>query len=248
MPEILVYIAVCNPSAKFYFGITSNYLKRRVSRHISSASRGASNCRLHRAIRKYGPGSFTWHEITSVSTWEKACEIEKFLIQFFDTTDREVGYNLTSGGEGSWGLTPSDIAKKKISDKLKSWHQSDDPSAARLRAKVSSVRKSMAMSDETRTKISLASTHRTLSAESRAKLSESKRKYTDSIVATVTSEAKIIGFHAAERKFGIPRQTITRWLWSSEHLEESRQKARVNSKKWYHLNHLSPCSVSVVPD
>jgi group I intron endonuclease len=242
MPEILVYVAVCNPSAKFYFGITSAPFERRVNRHLSSSRQRVVNCKFHKAICKYGADKFTWSKVTTVSTWEEACEIEKYLIQTFDTTNDEFGYNTTSGGDGSWGKSPSESTREKISVKLKAWHRSGDPAAAKQRETVRAIRKSTVTLDSTRAKISLASTKRTLSAESRAKLSESKRKYTDELIAAVTSEAKVIGFRAAERKFGIPRPTISRWLWSSEHLEVSRQKARVNSKKWYHLNHLSPCS------
>lgn len=243
MPDILVYVAVCNQNSKLYFGITAVSLGRRVSRHLSYARRDQVKCKLHRAIRKYGPDSFTWHVIDSVETWEEACEAERLLIKTFDTTNDESGYNMTSGGDGSLGLAVSDAARKKISSKLKAWHQSDDPSAASLRSKVSAVRKATITSTETRRKISLTSTQRVLSAESRSKLSESKRKYSSTIRTEVTSEAKVIGLHAAERKFGVPRQTISRWLWGSDRLEESRRKSRVRSKKWYRINHLSSCSV-----
>lgn len=241
MPDVLVYVAVCNPSSKLYFGITTSSLKRRVCRHLSYARRGSTQ-KFHRAIRKYGSDSFTWHVIDSVGTWEEACEAERLLIQTFDTNN-ESGYNMTSGGEGSWGLPVSDTAKKKISSKLKAWHQSGSTEAANLRAKISASRKSTVTSDETRRKISLTSTQRTLSAESRSKLSESMRKYSDEIRNQVTSEARSTSLHAAERKFGIPRQTISRWLFSPDLLEESRRKSRLQSKRWYQINHLSSCSV-----
>lgn len=243
MPDILVYVAVCNPNSKLYFGITAVSLERRVSRHLSYARRDQVKCKFHRAIRKYGPDSFTWHVVDSVETWGEACEAERLLVKTFDTTNDESGYNMTSGGDGSLGLAVSDAAKKKISSKLKAWHQSDDPSARALREKISYARKSIPASTETRRKISLTSTQRTLSAESRSKLSASKRKYSDAQVALITSEAKVIGFNAAEKKFGVPRQTISRWLWGSDRLEESRRKARENSKRWYQINHLSSCSV-----
>ena len=137
MPDILVYVAVCNPSSKLYFGVTAASLKRRVSKHLSYARRGSTQ-KFHRAIRKYGEGSF--------------------------------------------------------------------------------------------------------SAESRSKLSESKRKYSDDVRAEVISEALTTSLHAAERRFGIPRQTISRWLLSPDRLEESRRKSRLISNRWYRLNHLSPCS------
>lgn len=242
MPDILVYVAVCNPRSKLYFGITSATFERRVSRHLSYARRDPGKCKFHRAIRKYVQENFCWHIVDSVWSWEEACEAERFLIKTFDTTNDELGYNMTSGGEGSWGLALSDDTKEKISSKLKSWHKSGDPVAVALREKVSTVRKSTIASPETRRRISLTSAQRTLSAESRSKLSKSKRKYSDDQIALITSEAKVIGFRAAERKFGVPCQTIRRWLWSSDRLEESRRKAREYSKKWYRINHLSPCS------
>ena len=120
MPEILVYVAVCNPSAKFYFGITSASFERRVSRHLSSSRQSSPNYRFHKAIRKYGPDSFVWHKLTTVPTWEEACEIEKFLIRTFDTTNNEFGYNSTAGGEGSWGTTHS---RQKARVNSKKWYR-----------------------------------------------------------------------------------------------------------------------------
>lgn len=241
MPDVLVYVAVCNPSSKLYFGITSSPLKRRVSRHLSCARRGSIQ-KFHRAIRKYGSDNITWHVVGSVGTWEEACEAERVLIKTFDTLNDEFGYNMTSGGDGSFGLPVSNDAKRKISSKLKAWHQSGAPEAAALRSKVSATRKVSIASAETRKKISLTSTQRSLSVEARSKISEAKRKYSNAVRDEVISEARSIGLHAAERKFGIPRPTIRRWLSSPDRLEELRRKVRLTSKRWYRINHLSPCS------
>jgi hypothetical protein len=51
-------------------------------------------------------------------SWENACELEEFLISLYGRIDLKTGTlcNLTNGGDGSKGCTPSKETKNKISN------------------------------------------------------------------------------------------------------------------------------------
>jgi hypothetical protein len=177
---------------------------------------------------KYSVEGFVWEAVDCVPTWEAACLREIALIKEYDARNPLLGYNLTGGGDGALGLSPPQKSRAKISSSLKAWHASGDPKAAALRDKVSQTRKTFPTSLETRLKKAADGRRRrgTFSPESCAKLSASKRLYSDAVVTEVTAFALEHGFRAAERKFGIPRPTIRRWTHSPEKKAEENRKMR----------------------
>jgi len=222
--EAVVYVATCSVNGKIYIGITSKNLKVRKRAHLNSASRG-SPYYFHRALRKYGANAFVWEVVAHVPTWQAACAREIALIQQYDTRNPQKGYNSTSGGEGSLGVRAPDSVLEQISQTLKAWHASDDQKAKALREKVSHTKRGSVSSLETRLKQAEGSRNRPpLSDASRAKLSASKRKYSDEVVTEVTAYALEHGFRAAERQYGIPRPTIRRWTWDLERLIQEKSK------------------------
>jgi hypothetical protein len=54
-------------------------------------------------------------------TWEDACELEKILISYYGRRDLGLGtlVNMTDGGDGTIGFTPTDEMNRKRSEKLK---------------------------------------------------------------------------------------------------------------------------------
>ena len=52
--------------------------------------------------------------------WEDACELEKILISYYGRRDLGLGtlVNMTDGGDGTIGFTPTDEMNKKRSEKL----------------------------------------------------------------------------------------------------------------------------------
>ena len=71
------------------------------------------------AIEKYGWNNFTHEIVADNLTKEKANELEMSLIKQFDTTNRDNGYNVTAGGEGTLGYHLSEETKQKISQRKK---------------------------------------------------------------------------------------------------------------------------------
>ena len=97
-----IYKAVNTNNDKCYIGFDSNWPKR-VKTHKQRVNEG-SNCYFHNAIRKYGWESFQW-EVLYQSLDKNHClnEMESYFIQFYDSKNN--GYNMTFGGEGSFGRT-----------------------------------------------------------------------------------------------------------------------------------------------
>lgn len=61
---------------------------------------------LYKAFRKYGLENFSFEIIEEVDNLEKINEREKYWIEYYNTFNKEKGYNLTVGGDG--GITCED--------------------------------------------------------------------------------------------------------------------------------------------
>lgn len=87
------------PNGKCYIGL-SNQIRTRIKEHINKDYREHPNLPISKAINKYG--------ITDVEILEEVQgdrqllqEREKYWIQYYDSTNREKGYNLSPGGDGT---------------------------------------------------------------------------------------------------------------------------------------------------
>ena len=148
--NMIAYLITNTVNGHKYVGITSKTLARRWSNHKASAASGGQHA-LHRALRKYGEGSFTVERVCSCDTAIELMEIEKELIRKYETRSPR-GYNMTDGGDGTPGLTHTVVAREKIGAYWRGKHRSA----------------------ETKRKISEAHKGKHLSAEHRRKLSEAK--------------------------------------------------------------------------
>lgn len=67
---------------------------------------------IKKAIEKYGIQNFTKEVIDKAETKEELSEKEKYWILHFNSTDKNIGYNISNGGDG--GDTISNNPNKKI--------------------------------------------------------------------------------------------------------------------------------------
>ena len=106
-----VYIHI-TPSNKRYIGITSRAPEQRWNN-----GEGYSNSKyFYRAIKKYGWENIQHIIISENLSFEEAAEQEKALIKKYDTTNRNNGYNICSGGQDGWiGVHHTEETKKKMS-------------------------------------------------------------------------------------------------------------------------------------
>ena len=94
---------------------------------------------IKRAHEKYGLENFTKTVIETCEDRETLCEREKYWIQYYNSTDLEIGYNITSGGDG--GDTYSNLPEEQMNE---------------IRQKLSEVMKKRVFSEEHRRKLSEA--------------------------------------------------------------------------------------------
>lgn len=74
---------------------------------------------LIRAIKKYGIENFTKEIIDTAETKDDLSEKEKYWISFYNSTEREIGYNISKGGDGGDTISNNpnrDIIAKKLSE------------------------------------------------------------------------------------------------------------------------------------
>ena len=111
-----VYKITNKITGKIYIGITNQGSGARY-RHHWYESRIGEPSPIHRSMAKYGEDNFTLDIIDFAETYEELKEKEKFWIKKFNSTDRNIGYNLTEGGDGTFGRTHSEETKEKIRQK-----------------------------------------------------------------------------------------------------------------------------------
>jgi len=150
----IIYCAI-SPSEKKYYGKTVRTLAARKREH----SRNTNHWVFTDALRKYGVDNFKWIIIESIEAYDrkslkyKLDEREKYWIAKDNTQDREFGYNMTKGGDGTFGYRRefSEEHKRKISEALRGKKLSED-----LKKEISNILKGKKKSKEGRMKMSRA--------------------------------------------------------------------------------------------
>lgn len=96
-----------------YIGLTTQGAKVRYLHHLYEA-RSGSSFPIHRSIRKHGEGSFELEILAEATSTEELKELEIKFISELNSTNRELGYNLTLGGDGTLGRKHSEETKAKL--------------------------------------------------------------------------------------------------------------------------------------
>ena len=100
-----------SPSGKVYIGITSRTVKQRWNNGI-----GYKHCRaMYGAIKKYGWENIQKEILLENTTETEAKALEMMLIKLCRSNEREYGYNLTEGGDGTKGHITSEETRRKMS-------------------------------------------------------------------------------------------------------------------------------------
>jgi group I intron endonuclease len=183
---MLIYKITNTLNGKVYIGLTTTSLAERFRDHKSRARTGADSL-LCRAMRKYGVDVFTAEVLTTVETREDLVKAEQRFIAEYGAMDRSQGYNMTAGGEGTWGRAYSEETRAKMSAAAKR-QMLDEEMRARLsaatklqmadeamRARLAELRRGKGLSQETRDKISAAMKARPYDPERCAKIADALR-------------------------------------------------------------------------
>ena len=136
---------------------------------------------IRKAEKKYGKENFTKEYLAFCDTEEKLNWFEKFYIKKYKA--REVGYNLTNGGDGHLGFIMTEETKQKLSEANKGKTLSEEtkqklrkPKTEETKQKLSEAKKGKTFSEEHKQKLSEAKKGKTLSEEHKRKLSEVTKK------------------------------------------------------------------------
>jgi group I intron endonuclease len=111
-----VYKITNKVTGKIYIGITNQGSGARYRHHWYEARIGES-APIHKSMAKYGEENFTLEIIDFADTYEELKEKERFWIKELNSMDRKIGYNLTEGGDGTFGRMHSEETKEKIRQK-----------------------------------------------------------------------------------------------------------------------------------
>lgn len=163
-----IYIITNKINGKIYIGKHS-------TNNLDDGYMG-SGVLILKAEQKYGIENFTKEYLAFCDTEETLNYLERFYIKKYKA--REVGYNLTDGGDGKLGNKHSEATLLKMSNSLKgreAWNKgktgiySDE---TRKKICDSHKGKTHSVSDETKIKISQSEKGKIVSLETRKKLSE----------------------------------------------------------------------------
>ena len=123
-----------------------------------------------KAEKKYGLENFTKEYLAFCDTEEKLNWFEKFYIKKYKA--KEVGYNLTDGGDGHLGFIMTEETKQKLSEAKKGKTFSKEH-----KQKLSEAKKGKTLSEEHKQKISEAKKGKTLSEETKQKISDAMKSW-----------------------------------------------------------------------
>ena len=131
------------PSGKKYFGVTSTTANQR----WKNGKGYKENKYFTNAIEKYGWDNIAHIILAEGLTSFEADLFEIFCIAYYDTMNRDIGYNLTSGGRSHFHHTEE--SKQKISERHKGKALSEES-----KQKISERHKGRAFSEEHKQKLS----------------------------------------------------------------------------------------------
>jgi group I intron endonuclease len=115
----IIYKATNKINGKVYIGQTTQGLHKRKSKQIyDSKNKKYGGSIFLRAINKYKKENFLWEEVCKCFSREELDRKENFYINFYESNNLKLGYNLITG-RGRSGYKLSKETRNKISKKAK---------------------------------------------------------------------------------------------------------------------------------
>lgn len=192
-------------NGKVYIGITSRAPEDRWG---INGCNYKSSPHFYSAILKYGWDNFEHNILFENLTKEQACIKEQELIKYFNSTNRDFGYNATTGGEA---FTLSEDAREKKSISMRgNKNGMGHPCSEEKKAKISKAQKGKSLEEQHKEKLSAAASRRHVpcSEEKRKQLSQSypykKKVYCEELDKIFDSVQQ------CGRELGIPATNITK--------------------------------------
>ena len=111
-----IYSILNKVNGKIYIGLTERPTTRRTEHFSELRHRNHCNPHLQNAWNKYGEENFEYHILEHCDD-SMLGENEDWWISYFDSTNRDIGYNLQSGGDRGYSI--SEETKKRLSEERK---------------------------------------------------------------------------------------------------------------------------------
>ena len=224
------YSVYCHvfPNGKRYIGITSQPLEYRWNE-----GRGYQYQPLiFRAIRKYGWCNIDHVILAKELSEEAAKELEKFYISKYKTSNKQFGYNLTLGGEGHLGYSPTAETREKLSKSNRGKKRTEN-----FRQQCSERAKNQVMLQETKDKISESLKKRGNSFVT----PEYREKLSSALLGNKNAKGTVQSAEANQRRSealkGIVRSEETKAKMrkpkSKEALENMKRASQLRWEKYY---------------
>jgi group I intron endonuclease len=204
----IIYLAANKKNGKVYVGQTTRTLASRKGAHKFRSLKGDRRSPFQVALLEEGFDNFRWEEIDTADGWEELDRKEIYWIAHYDNTNPEKGYN---GQDGGHNASPSEEARRKLSEINKGKHLSEE-----IREKISRANKGHVVTEETRKKLSLSKMGNS-SRQGKPHSEETKRKMSESHKG---EKHPLYGKHPTEET----RRKISEAQKGRRHTEESRQK------------------------
>ena len=166
----LIYCAQNMVNGKRYVGKTMRGLEKRVKEHNQDATKNdRQHIYLYRAFHKYGFTNFSWTILCYCSDNQGLVIAEQYWIRILQTSNKQYGYNLTIGGDGTPGWKHSVKVKCQISAAQKQAWANPERKMKRLSVQRAPI------SEEGRKRMSMGARKRRASEETKAKISEATK-------------------------------------------------------------------------
>lgn len=244
----VIYKTINIQNKKIYIGQTIKNLNE-----FYESNYFGSGYLLHKFIKKYGINFFIRGVIEEVKD-EELNKRERFWIDYYQSMNRKIGYNLTSGGESEKGFKHSPETKLKIgiSNKKHTGRKLSDETKQKLsiaakgkklsedtKQKISNSKKGVKQSEEHRKNNALSKLGFKHSQESKIKVSETlKERYKQN---SVSDEIKRKISQKTKERMSVleNRQKISNTLKGHSVSEETRKKISESIKKYYENKKIS---------
>ena len=120
----IIYKITNKVNNKVYIGQTIRGFDKR---YQGDLKRYVKNTPLKRSIKKYGIENFDICKIYDIAFSKEELDIKEVSwIRIFKSNNKEFGYNLTEGGNGTKGYIPSDSQREKQREVLKGRYCGED--------------------------------------------------------------------------------------------------------------------------
>lgn len=191
-------------NGKVYIGITSQKPEQRWG---SQGCNYKSSPHFYSAIQKYGWDNFEHNILFTDLTKEQACLKEQEFIKEYNSTNREFGYNSTSGGDI---FTMNEETKQKMSQAMiRNQNGLGHPCSEEKKEKISNAQKGRKFTEEHKQKLSEAAKNRHVPCSEEKKQILKEKSHKKSVYCEELDKI-FESVQECSRQLGIPATSISK--------------------------------------